>query len=215
VRLAAELGFDVTYETAARSRNVCANPLTRMRTWTRAKAHMSDRNQHAGPRRSAFPALTLAVVAVTAAATVGAGLTSAATTASPVASTAGSGGPPGASAGPPYQFKTELMSYAPNKTLTDQVILARTKHGYRLWSGKQSSQVTVSVVHGKLHFRDTRTQSFKKISAKCKRQRVKVGVSALCKIPQGISVHRPLLPRYGRGSETTTPTRRLCRRHSQ
>jgi serralysin len=165
------------------------NPFTRLRTWSRHQ-------ENAAPRRTVLPAVTLAIVAVTTAATVGVGLTSSAT-----ASPAASSGPPGTTAGPPYQFKTELMSYAPDKTLTDQAILARTKHGYRLWSGKQSSHLTVSIVHGNLHFRDAGTKSFKRLSAKCKRQRVKVGVSASCKIPAGISVRRPLLleiwPRLG------------------
>jgi serralysin len=111
------------------------------------------------------------------------------------------GGPPGANAGPPYHFMTELMSFAPNLRVKDQAILARTKLGYRLWSGGQDSHLTVSRVDGRLSFRDTGTQSFKRLSPKCERQRVRVGISALCRIPKDIGLRRPLLveiwPRLG------------------
>jgi serralysin len=153
-------------------------------------------------RRTAWSTLAVAVVAVTTSASVGAaGLARSATTTAHTADKVSDGGPPGSHAGPPYEFKTELMSYAPSLRVKDQAILARTKLGYRLWSGGQDSHLTVSVLDGKLSFRDTGTKSFKRLSPKCERQRVRVGISALCKIPSDISVRRPLLveiwPRLG------------------
>jgi hypothetical protein len=159
-------------------------------------------------RRTAWS--TLAVVAVTAAASVGAagaggtaagvGLSSSAA-AKHAAHKVAAGGPPGTHAGPPYKFITELMSYAPELRVKDQAILARTKLGYRLWSGGQDSHLTVTLVDGKLRFRDTGTKSFKRLSPKCERQKVRVGVSALCKVPKDITKRRPLLieiwPRLG------------------
>jgi hypothetical protein len=153
----------------------------------------------------------LAVVAVTASATVGAAVgtvqtgthsrLAASTTAAHAAGKVADGGPPGAHAGPPYKFITELMSYAPELRVKDQAILARTEHGYRLWSGGQDSHLTVTLVDGKLRFRDTGTKSFKRLSPKCQREKVRVGISALCKVPADITNRRPLLieiwPRLG------------------
>jgi hypothetical protein len=159
-------------------------------------------------RRTVWPAFAVAVVAVTTAATIStaAGAEAPGTSAGLVAAThvspkVSSDGPPGAHAGPPYNFTTELMGVAPNLGLRDQVWIARTQLGYRLWSGHQDSHLTVTIVNGKLSFRDTGTKYYKKLTPKCARQKVKVGIWALCRIPKDISVSHPLLievwPRLG------------------
>jgi Ca2+-binding RTX toxin-like protein len=113
----------------------------------------------------------------------------------------GSEPPAGANAGPPYHFTTELMGDYAELSLKDQAMLYRTKHGYRFHSGQQSSHLVVTRVEGGLRFADTGTKAFKKTSAGCHRQKGTKGVAAVCRIPAGISVRRPLLieiwPRLG------------------
>src|SRR4051812_27805577 len=88
-----------------------------------------------------------------------------------------------------------------NVRLKDQAMLTRTKHGYRLWSGGQDNHLTVTLVDGGLRFRDTGTKSFKKLSPACHRQRVRIGIGAVCRVPADITQRRPLLveiwPRLG------------------
>ena len=66
----------------------------------------------------------------------------------------------------------------------------------------------VTLVDGRLRFADTGTKLFKKLSSACHRKNA-VGVAAVCRIPGGISVRRPLLievwPRLGNDySDTST-----------
>jgi RTX calcium-binding nonapeptide repeat (4 copies) len=113
----------------------------------------------------------------------------------------GYGPGPARHAGPPYKFRTELMGEFSNLRIRNQAILTRTTHGYRYWSGGQDNHIVVTLVDGGIKFRDTATESFKELSAHCKRQRVHVGVSAVCHLPSGITERRPLLveiwPRLG------------------
>jgi serralysin len=108
---------------------------------------------------------------------------------------------PGSNAGPPYQFTTELMGEYSTMILKDQALLTRTDLGYRYWSGGQNNHIVVTLVEGGLKFRDTATKSFKKLSPHCTSQTVKVGISAVCHVPDGITTQLPLLveiwPRLG------------------
>jgi hypothetical protein len=85
--------------------------------------------------------------------------------------------------------------------IKDQVILTRTQYGYRYWSGGQDNHILVTLVDGGIKFRDTATEAFKKRSPLCKRQQVRVGISAVCKLPADITTDHPLLveiwPRLG------------------
>jgi serralysin len=114
-----------------------------------------------------------------------------------------SSAPPGTNAGPPYSFTTELMGQVPLPSfgLKDRMWITRTDLGYRLWSGQQNSHLTITIVNGKLRFRDTGTKELPQLSSRCTKQRVRVGVSATCRIPGGISAAHPLLievwPRLG------------------
>jgi hypothetical protein len=104
-------------------------------------------------------------------------------------------------AGPPYEFTTELMGEHMDLVLRDMVMLTRTEHGYRYWSGNHKNHIRITRVDGGLRFRDTGTQSFKRLAPSCERRRVNPGIAAVCRIPSDISVRWPLLvevwPRLG------------------
>jgi len=111
------------------------------------------------------------------------------------------GTPPGTNAGPPYDFTTELMGQYVTIPLKDQGQINRTEHGYRYWSGQQSSHLVVTLVSGGLRLVDTGTERWKYLPPACNPQEVEVGVSAVCRVKPGITVAQPLLleiwPRLG------------------
>lgn len=110
--------------------------------------------------------------------------------------------PPGTNAGPPYKFETELKGAGSvGVGLKDKGWLIKTEHGYRYQSGQQNSHLVVTLVDGRLRFADTGTESFRKLTRACHRQKVRVGVAAICRLPEGRTVNRPMLveiwPRLG------------------
>ena len=145
-------------------------------------------------RRIVCPALAVLVAAAMAAATVG--------------SASGNEAPAGAHAGPPYKFTTELMGEYSEVSLKDSGMLTRTVHGYRWWTGQQNSHLVVTRVDRGLRFRDTGTKSIKKLSPACHRNKVRVGIAAVCRVPRGISQRLPLLvevwPRLGKDFTDTS-----------
>ncbi|MDZ5620969.1 calcium-binding protein [Nocardioides sp. HM23] len=117
---------------------------------------------------------------------------------------AGGGIPPlgAGSAGPPYDFTTELMGDGPTLIpLPDQAMITRTEHGYLFRAGQQDSHLVVTLTEDGLRFADTGTNSFKRLARRCRRVEAKVGVAAVCRVPAGISASAPLLlevwPRLG------------------
>jgi hypothetical protein len=122
----------------------------------------------------------------------------------------GNEGPPGSNAGPPYHFATELMDGAGSvgAGLKNVGWLVTSKHGYRYQSGQQDSHLVVTRVKGGLRFADTGTKSFRRVSPACHRQKVKVGVAAVCRVPGSISARSPLLvevwPRLGNDYTNTS-----------
>lgn len=105
-------------------------------------------------------------------------------------------------AGPPYNYTTELMVPGPAEPLVDQASLDRTEHGYRFRAGQQDTDLTITVTaRGRLRFVDTGTKAFKDLVGVCKRRSVPTGIAAVCPIPPGITAARPLLievwPRLG------------------
>ncbi len=82
---------------------------------------------------------------------------------------------PGSDAGPPYEFTTELTGQFGTIPLKDQVMLTKTQHGYRFWSGQQDSHLVVTQVGGRLKFVDTGTKRWKKLSPACQKQKVEGG----------------------------------------
>ncbi|WP_182481433.1 calcium-binding protein [Nocardioides immobilis] len=105
-------------------------------------------------------------------------------------------------AGPPYNYTTELMVPGPAEPLVDKASLDSTKHGYRFRAGQQDTHLTITVTpRGRLKLVDTGTKSFKDIARVCKRRHPPTGIAAVCPIPAGISADKPLLievwPRLG------------------
>jgi serralysin len=103
-------------------------------------------------------------------------------------------------AGPPYDFTTEIMT-KDVVPLKDAAMIRRTVHGYVYMSGQQHNRLTVTMVDGRLRFVDTGTARWKGLPLACRKQAVKVGVAAVCRMPEGVSTRRPLLlevwPRLG------------------
>lgn len=139
-------------------------------------------------------AVSLAALAALAAAT--------ATSAGP----ADAGTPPNGpgTAGPPYEYATELMGEElgrPLVPLVDKAMITRSAYGYLYRAGEQDSRLTVTVSGGSLRFVDTGTRSFHRLAAGCVEQDVWRGVAAVCPVPDSASVDRPVLlevwPRLG------------------
>jgi hypothetical protein len=104
-------------------------------------------------------------------------------------------------AGPPYNFTTELVGQFELIPLKDKSMLTRTKLGYLYRTGQQHNHIVVTRDERGLRFVDTGTKSFKKLSPACRRERVPVGIAAVCRVPDNISRRWPLLieiwPRLG------------------
>lgn len=117
---------------------------------------------------------------------------------------AGQGTPPygAGSAGPPYEYETELMGDGYTLIpLPDQAMITRTEHGYVFRAGQQDSHLVVTLTADGLLFEDSGTSRFKRLARACRQQTVKVGVAALCRVPRGVTTETPLLleiwPRLG------------------
>ena len=117
--------------------------------------------------------------------------------------TAAGGEPPaGAHAGPPYPFVTELMGEPGTaEPLKNQAVIDKSRHGYQFRSGQQNGHLVVAPVSGGIRFADRNTEAWKKLAPACNRQKVAVGVAAVCKVPGGVTKSAPLLveiwPRLG------------------
>ena len=149
-------------------------------------------------RRTVSSALAILVVA-------------AAISAVPVQTAGGSEDPPGTNSGPPYTYTTELVGQFGFLPLRNKGQLTRTDHGYRFRTGNQRDHIVVSRVDGKLRFVDTgNVDSWRKLSPACHRQRVRVGIAAICPVPSTITVRRPLLIElWPRGGDDFTDTSTL------
>ena len=147
-------------------------------------------------RRIACPALAVLATAAIAAVTVG--------------TAQGNEAPAGSNAGPPYNYTTELMGEGgPALPLKDQVLLTRTALGYSYRTGQQNNHLVVTRVDAGLRFVDTGTDAYKKpLSSACQRKKVRVGIAAVCRVPDTITVNQPLLievwPRLGNDYTNTT-----------
>ena len=111
-------------------------------------------------------------------------------------------------AGPPYKFTTELMGQFVTIPLKDQGMLTKTDLGYRFRTGQQNSHLVITQVGSRLRFVDTGTKTWKKLSPACQKERVRVGIAAVCRVPGTISVRQPLLvevwPRLGNDYTNTS-----------
>jgi serralysin len=116
---------------------------------------------------------------------------------------AGQGTPPygEGTAGPPYDYTTELMGGGTLISLPDKAMITRTEHGYLFRAGQQDTHLVITLTAEGLRFEDSGTASFKRLARRCKEITVKVGVAAVCRVPLGITADQPLLleiwPRLG------------------
>lgn len=101
--------------------------------------------------------------------------------------------------GPPYDFQTELMGDGAGLSgngvipLKNQAMITRHKNGYRYRAGQQDGHLVITRVKAGLRFVDKGTRRWRSLAGACKRQRVKVGIAAVCTMPPGFSKERPLL----------------------
>lgn len=116
---------------------------------------------------------------------------------------AGQGTPPNGpgTAGPPYDYATELMGGYAFLPLPDQAALTVTDHGYLFRAGQQDTHLVVTLTDDGIRFADTGTAAFKELAGTCVEEHADVGIAALCTVPAGISADAPLLvevwPRLG------------------
>ena len=83
---------------------------------------------------------------------------------------AGKGTPPygAGTAGPPYDYATELMGSGYTLIpLPDQAMITRTEHGYLFRAGQQDTHLVVTLTDEGLLFEDTGTARFKRIARAC------------------------------------------------
>ncbi len=116
---------------------------------------------------------------------------------------AGKGTPPygAGTAGPPYDYATELMGDRALLPLPDQAALTRTEHGYLFRAGQQDSHLEVTLTEDGLRFADAGTGRFRKLARVCHEEDVAVGIAAVCPLPDGVTAAAPVLvefwPRLG------------------
>lgn len=104
-------------------------------------------------------------------------------------------------AGPPYDYATQLSGGYGFIPLPDQAALTRSEHGYLFRAGQQDSHLVVTLTDAGLRFADTGTERFKRLAGACHREAAEVGIAAVCDVPDGITTAQPLLvevwPRLG------------------
>jgi hypothetical protein len=104
--------------------------------------------------------------------------------------------------GPSDPFDDALMGdTGPVEPMKDQAKIKRTRYGYRITAGQQSSHMTIKVVNRRLRIADTRTRHWKSLARACTAVRVPVGVAATCRVPASTRPANPTLlevhPRLG------------------
>ena len=105
--------------------------------------------------------------------------------------------------GPSDPFDDALMpDDGPVEPMNNQSKIIRTRYGYRLTSGQQSSRMTIKLTSRGLKFADTRTRAWKSLPRACRaRNRNARGIVAFCRVPAGSSPSNPVLvevhPRLG------------------
>jgi Ca2+-binding RTX toxin-like protein len=71
--------------------------------------------------------------------------------------------------------------------------LKRTDDGYYYGAWGQNNKVTVTLVNGRLRFRDPRPVRWEQLAGSCRNIHVDRGVAASCRVPAGVSVANPLI----------------------
>src|SRR3954468_8188694 len=99
---------------------------------------------------------------------------------------------------PPTELHGQFGKVTP---LVNAAMIQKTNGGYRFTAGKQNSHITVTMGHGKIHFRDTGTRELRNIPKQCKRHSAGKGIGAVCNVPRGYNARHPMYvevwPRLG------------------
>jgi len=108
--------------------------------------------------------------------------------------------PPGY--GPSDPFDDSIMpDDGPQKSVRNQAKIGRTAYGYRFIGAQQNSHLRVTLIDGRVRFRDTHVSSWKSLPRMCANQRVSPGVAATCRVPSDHGPANPTLlevrPRLG------------------
>ena len=101
----------------------------------------------------------------------------------------------GLTAAPPTEARpTEHRATATStKALARPATLKKVKGGYYYGVWGQNNVVTVTLVDGKLKFRDPKPVRWEGFPRACTKQRVSHGVSALCPVPRWVTPATPLV----------------------
>ncbi|WP_370248580.1 calcium-binding protein [Nocardioides sp.] len=104
---------------------------------------------------------------------------------------------------------TELLGEGgPAIPMKDQAMLLVTLRGYRYIAGQQDSDLTISLVDGRLQYVDTGTERWKRVPRVCRRLTVPRGIGASCPVPARLLLPRPVFlevwPRLGDDTITAT-----------
>ncbi len=105
--------------------------------------------------------------------------------------------------GPTLPFTEALLpEHGPVIPLKNAAKLNRTRHGYLYRAGQQNSHLVVTRVATGLRFRDSGTQKWSsRLPGACHRQKVRIGVAAVCTVPATTDGYNPMLleiwPRLG------------------
>lgn len=105
---------------------------------------------------------------------------------------------PGIGPSSPY---VQVLNAGNPEPLKDQAIINPVPNGYLYRAGQQDSNLTMSLVNGRLHFVDTGTAAWKHLPPECNALTVPQGVGASCEAPGFFTESRPMLievwPRLG------------------
>ncbi len=81
---------------------------------------------------------------------------------------------------------------AADEKIVRPATLKRTDDGYYFGAWGQSSRLVVTLVDGKLRFRDPRTARWEGLARSCTKKRVATGVAAVCRVPDSATPANPL-----------------------
>ena len=79
-----------------------------------------------------------------------------------------------------------------DRAIVRPATLKRTGDGYYFGAWGQSSRLVVTLVDGKLRFRDPRTARWEGLARSCTKKRVATGVAAVCRVPDTVTRAHPL-----------------------
>ncbi|MET0767598.1 MAG: calcium-binding protein [Aeromicrobium sp.] len=79
-----------------------------------------------------------------------------------------------------------------DRAIVRPATLKRTGDGYYFGAWGQSSRLVVTLVDGKLRFRDPRTARWEGLARSCTKKRVATGVAAVCRVPDSVTPTNPL-----------------------